>query len=234
MRSGRMGRRRFPSTSTLLPVIICTLAAALSAPLFAESPLRVELSAELRPLVPDTPEPPTREQVVRLLLEEARFTLSGMIYGFDFVYTPSDPVRKVAESFDLKPVAELPWGDPRLTVIDTRTEEKQLFVRFAYRPADFQSMRLEGWHSSALAHATGLGTSSYLAGPSKGRPASVREAIKNAIREHVRQRVYNRPREIRGSLALLDAPRIIVQGGDYQATVRIALEVSKVVPYTVF
>jgi hypothetical protein len=207
---------------------VCPLLSAAGEPL-----LIAEFSAEIHPLVADTPEPPTKEQIVRALLAEAQFTFSGMIYGFDFVYDPGDPVRKTAESFDLKPVAELRWGDPRLKVVDTRTSDGLLFARISYRPADFQVTRWQGWQSSAIAHASGLGKASYLEA-SKGRHESVINAIKNAIREHVRQRVYNRPREIRGSLALLDAPRIAVDAMNYVATVRIALQVTEVVPYTVF
>lgn len=228
-----MRRRSVPAPSlfllTICLIAVCPLLSAAAEPL-----LIGEFSAETRPLVADTPEPPTKEQIVHALLTEAQFTFSGMIYGFDFVYNPGDPVRKVKESFDLKPVAELKWGDPRLQVIDTRTTEGQFFARISYRPADFQVTRLQGWQSSAIAHATGLGKASYLKGPKEGRHEAVVNAIKSAIREHVRQRVYNRPREIRGSLALIDAPRIIVDGGDYDATVRIALQVAEVVPYTVF
>ncbi len=218
------------------PVFLVSICLVLAAPLAdagAEQLLIAEFSAETRPLIVETPEPPTKEQIVRSLLEEARFTFSGMIYGFDFVYTPGDPLRKVADAFDLKPVAELRWGDPRMRVLDTRTESDLFFARITYRLADFQLPRWQGWQSNSLEHASGLGASSYLKGPTS-RHAAVVEAIKNAIREHVRQRVYNRPREIRGSLALLESPHIIVREGNYEATVRIALDVKAVEPYTIF
>ncbi|HUX11760.1 MAG TPA: hypothetical protein VMW87_01955 [Spirochaetia bacterium] len=214
-------------------VSICLLVAAPPSVASAEKLLIAEFSAETHPLIVETPEPPTKEQIVLSLLEEARFAFSGMIYGFDFVYTPSDPLRKVAEEFDLKPVAQLRWGDPRMRVLDTRTESDLLFARITYSLADFQLPRWQGWQSNSLEHASGLGASSYLKGPSS-RHAAIVEAIKNAIREQVRQRVYNRPREIRGSLALLDAPRIAVREGNYEATVRIALDVKSIIPYTIF
>jgi len=192
-----------------------------------------EFSAETHPLVRDTPEPPSRQQIVTMLLSEARFAFSGMIYGFNFNYTPSDPVRQVKEVFDLTPIAEVPWGDPRLSVLSTRSTADLFFAQITYRPADFQVFRLQGWQSNSNDHASGSGSASYLLG-TPGRAAAVNAAIKNAIREYVRAREYNRPREIRGSLALLDPPRIGVQRGDYFAEVRIALDIRAILPYTVF
>lgn len=200
---------------------------------WADDLLVGEFNAETHPLIRDTPEPPSRQQIVTNLLREAQFAFSGMIYGFNFVYTPSDPVRQVKEVFDLKPIAEIPWGDPRLSVLSTRSTAGLFFAQITYRPADFQVFRLQGWRSNSNAHAAGSGGASYLLG-TIGRETAVNAAIKNAIREYVRAREYNRPREIRGSLALLDPPRIGVQRGEYVADVRIALDIRAILPYTVF
>ncbi len=229
----RIHHRLIPAIARVL--CICLFLAYSPALLSAsgDTLLIAEFSAETHPLIRDTAAPPTRDEIIRSLLHEAQYVFSGMVYGFNFVYTPADPARKVSDAFDLKLIAEIPWGDPRMSVLDTRTANGLFFARITYRPADFQVARWEAWQSNSNAHASGEGKASYLKG-SPARRTAVEEAVKNAIRRYVSGRIYSRPREISGSLALLDAPRIIVQTGNYVATVRIALDVRSVKPYTVF
>lgn len=230
-RSPFPSRRIFLIAVAILAFAGTSMAAARAG---ADELLVQQFWAELHPLVAGTPSGKiSRDEVVKGLLEEARFVFSGMIYGFDFTYVPYDASRKVAEQFDLHPIAEIPWGDPNLQVLDTRVDGGLLHVRITYSPADFQTRRYVAWSSNVLQPATGRGTASYYDGP-KARSTAMEDAIKNAIREYARQRIYNKPKEIRGSLSLVEAPYIIIEQGKYVATAKINLRISDVVPYTVF
>lgn len=207
---------------------------SLAASAAANELLVQEFWAELHPLVTGTPTGTmTREQVITHLLQEARFVFSGMIYGFEFSYTPYDSAREVPDQFELTPIAEIPWGDPNLKVLDTRVENDLLHVRITYSPAEYQSQRYHAWSSNILDSATGQGTASYYDGIDS-RMSAMKDAIKSAIRDYARARVYNKPKQITGTLSLVGAPRIIVDSGKYIATANIHLQISRIVPYTVF
>jgi hypothetical protein len=62
----------------------------------------------------------------------------------------------------------------------------------------------------------------------------VEDAMRLAVRRQLRTMTDNRPREARGSLLLLEAPRIYVRSGAYQARVEIKVKVDEIRPYEVY
>ncbi len=177
--------------------------------------------------------PIPKEKAVKSLLKEARIILSGMIYGYKFVYTPSDRARKIKEFFQLTPISEIEWGDKNLSVLSTRTKNKRLYVKLAYRLMDFQKLRLKAWSSSKIPVAAGEGKASIFKGQSQ-RMVSLKNAIKNAIRNYLRPRVFNKPREIRGEALIWDSPYLITNNAMYITTIRIKLRVKGILPYRIF
>lgn len=177
--------------------------------------------------------PLSEERAVRLMLEEARYVFGGMIYGFRFRYVPSDRRRSVAEEFELEPVAEMRFGDPRLSVLSTREEDFRLHGRFEYRLADFQRSRRAGWLSSDIPSVGGEGEEPMWEGHSARLPA-VEDAIRLALRGLLRTMTDNKPREARGSLVLLEAPRIYITSGAYRARVDIKVKVDEMRQYQVY
>lgn len=193
------------------------------------------LWAELEPMFPQTDDYPlSRDEARQRLLEEAQFVISGMLYGFRFHYVPSDRERQVGEVFELEPVAQIPFGDPRLNVRETWLEERALHVKLEYRLRDFQHSRLEAWYSSAVPEIGGAGEAEMWDGPVVGKRDAVRNAVKNSIRGHLQGRTHNKPREIRGSVLFVEAPRLQVKAGAYRATVRIRVRVESVRAYEIF
>jgi hypothetical protein len=189
---------------------------------------------ELEPLVRIEAEYPIPIEKAQLrLLEEARTLISGMVYGWAFVYTPSDRERHVEEVFVLTPVAEVPWGSPRLTARETEVVDTKLYARISYAMSPEEAARRESWASSAAPHSTGRGTGDLLAGPA-GKSAALAAAIREAVRSYLTARVLNKPREIRGEVVLWDDPQTIVRPAGYITTARVKLRVSEIIPYRIF
>lgn len=69
------------------------------------------------PTADDTGRPLSIEEISKTVLEDARWILSGMIYGFNIRYVPPDTGRKVNESFNAELISEIPFGDPSLKVL---------------------------------------------------------------------------------------------------------------------
>lgn len=174
--------------------------------------------------------PQTDADLLRRVLDEAVYVFSGMIYGFDFRYVPADAARGVAESFDLTPTAQIPWGDPSLSVLDSTREENRFYVRVQYALRPAQEAYRARWSSSTIPICQGHGEANVFLGIAQ-RLVSVSEAVKNAIRERVRSRVLNRPQSISGTAIFESAPRIYAESGAYQSDVSIRLDVSEITPY---
>jgi hypothetical protein len=189
---------------------------------------------ELEPLVRIEAEYPIPVETARLrLLEEARVLVSGMVYGWTFVYTPSDRERRVEEVFALTPVAQVSWGSPRLSARESELVDTRLYARISYTMTPEEQARRESWASSAEALSTGRGTGDLFLGPA-GKTAALAAAIREAVRNHLNSRVLNKPREIRGEVVLWDDPQTIVRPGSYITTAHVKLRVSEIVPYRIF
>jgi hypothetical protein len=207
--------------------LVLLLLASIVLPAAADDRLFIRPWIELEPLVRIEAEARHR------LLEEARELFSGMVYGWTFVYTPGDRERRVAEIFDLSPVAEIPWGSPRLSVRESEVEGTRLYARICYTMSADELARRTAWSSSSAALSTGRGSAPAIGGPAQ-KAASLEAAIREAVRVHLNTRVLNKPREIRGEIVLWDDPYTTVRSGAYSTTARVKLRVSEITPYRIF
>ncbi len=198
--------------------------------------LELEIWCELEPMIQESDDYPLSAEAAReRVLEEARTLLSAMIYGVHFSYTPSDAQRRQAEQFQLTAVAELRWGDPRLRIAEAEVRDGRLYARVRYDLQDFQSARRGAWQSNAIPTAAGAGRASLFASSApEGKRRSLEEAFKEAIRNHLRPVLFNKPREVRGELLLWQAPRVVVDAGDYLTVAAVKLRVQEVRAYSLF
>jgi len=190
---------------------------------------------ELQPLgrlEPDEPQKPikTAEQE---LLEQGRVLFSAMIYGWTFTYIPGDLARQVKESFTLTPVAEIPWGSARLEVRETERDEAKLWARMSYALNDDEAQRRQAWESNTAALSTGRGQAKVSEGAS-ARMASLRDAVRDAIRRSLDSRYINKPRQVDGEVVLWDDPVILAGSGAYTTSAKVKLLVRELVPYRIF
>jgi hypothetical protein len=177
--------------------------------------------------------PVSPETAARRLLEEARILLSAMIYGYRFVYTPSDSLRGVEELFELDPVAEIPWGDPRLQILFTEEQGNRLYAKIAYTLAEHQHGRRSSWASNVIPISGGMGEESVFRGQS-ARLDAYRDAVKQAIKEYARTRYLNKPKELRGDVLLWAEPYTVISQGAYTTQVSIKLRLDSHTPYRIF
>jgi hypothetical protein len=192
--------------------------------------------AELEPLVridPAAVYPIPVPVAEKNLLEEGRVLISGMIYGWSFTYYPGDVSRSVKESFLLTPLAEIPWGSPRLKVLETEMDDTRLWARIGYTLSDTESLRRASWDANTVPLSTGQGAADLLTEPD-ARRAAREAAIKDAIRRSLDTRYVNKPREITGEVVLWDDPLTLVRAGTYTTTAKVKVLVRELVPYGIF
>ncbi|MBU0928033.1 MAG: hypothetical protein KKA67_09810 [Spirochaetes bacterium] len=180
------------------------------------------------------------------LLDEARWTFSGMVWGFSYVYTPSDRARSVAELFEIEPLAPAAASAIAPSVVSTRLEGTALVAELEYYLDRAKRLELEAWKSSRAVE-QGRGSSPAFSVPSlesgpreegdgspapvAGRRAAVVAAVREALRAYLRELTHNKPREVRGSFAFASPPRIFLKEGSWIASVRIYARVDEIVSY---
>ena len=206
-------------------------------PCRADAPDRLFIRpwTELEPLVRigQGPYPIPLDVAEKALLEEGRVLVSGMIYGWDFSYTPSDKARRVEESFVLTPIAQVPWGSPRLRVTETEVIESRLWARIAYTLDEQESRRRAAWDSNTAALSTGQGTADLQLGAA-ARTKARESAIRDAIRRSLDTQYLNKPRAITGEIVLWTDPITLVRSGTCTTTATIKLLVRDFIPYRIF
>ena len=173
------------------------------------------------------------KEKIKEVLEEAVFVYSGMIYGFNFSYTPGDIRRGIDEIFEITPAAVIKAGDPALSARKTRRDGAKTYIQIEYRCVDSQWNWISYWRSSTFPLAGGTAEGSALPGI-EGRKEAVSASVKETIRSFMRGRIHNKPRSITGSFVFEEPPVITYMAGLYSASVKIRLEIRDIESYTVF
>jgi hypothetical protein len=171
------------------------------------------------------------------ILEEACWTFAGMIWGFDYSYTPSDKVRAIDERFDIRPRSPEAIAAMRLQAASARLEGSTLLVTVEFYPEASARTELASWKTVSAA-AQGLGSAPMLAATATGPKSQVearREAttvaIREALRAYLRTVTHNKPREVLGSFSFYAPPRIFARDGSWVSIVRLYTRVDQILSY---
>lgn len=173
--------------------------------------------------------------IARVMLEIARRSFSLMIFGGEITYTPYDRARGVAEQVELSLNGEIPWGDPSLKILTSHIDyqNNSVATRFRYFLGREQLWRLQPWRSGGLSSAGGSGNvpwkwdaDTYLNG--------MEQAIKEAVRDWLRARHFNKPREIKVRFILRQMPTFLLESGQLVTRVKILMQPPEVRDYQHF
>ncbi len=172
-------------------------------------------------------------------LDEAAWVFSGMIWGFDFSYTPYDKTRALAERFELSPITSLSPGELRLSGKAERRpplgmgaeDEYRYFVEC--RPGAALDELMSGYGAEPWKGSQGLGKADMNVGV-KGRRAAYEDALRQAVRSCLQGLEPNKPRLVKGRVALERPPSLAIRDGFYAAQVRARVMVVEVFSYKVY
>lgn len=173
------------------------------------------------------------EYPIKCIKETAPFLINGMVYGWEFSYTPSDKTRGVEEYFEVSEIVpeevvrkkikySSPWIDDNLFRCWVDFDRDEYQVRDYYR-----------WNSINNPLITGRGYGDLRDG-FQGIVDASKDALKNAIRDYFRGVIKNKPKEIRGKVLIKGEPSLGVDAGRYVFNLDFFLECGKIVEYKVF
>lgn len=160
-----------------------------------------------------------RKEAIEVLLEDARWIFSGMLYGFNFRYIPGNSVEGFDELFELDPVHQIERGDPALEVYQVDDDYQNMRILFYFWPDEFQNRRMSISRGGGYQTAASEGGIPMML--EDARLSSMEEAVKQALRADLRSLIYNRPLEVGGIVYLSSSPRIRIWAGEYKSSLRI-------------
>ena len=208
----------------------------------AQEVLRGQVKVELEPIYGgyvDEEYPLDKDTAYRRALEEAAMFFSAQIYGWSFHYDIGERARGIAEEFELTPLGEIRWGDPRLFVTHARFDNYVLSVWIDYRPGDIQQRRLEMWKMGRVRSAQAVGYGS-LGGPVEVsdwlaiKKKVLEDSARAAVRAMLQGSEKNRPKEAKGFICLENFPAYWMDAGRWAAQARFRVDITEIIPFSAY
>jgi hypothetical protein len=216
--------------------------AVTTAPVFSEEILRGEIIEELEPVWAvflGLPSPLDSATAALWALEDSAAAFAGMIYGWQFEYEPGERARNLAENIEMRSLGEIRSGDERLKVSDARIKGDAFSMWSDYHLSSEQIYRIESWKSQNVigVNATGYSSLQGKAGVTERKDikfSALEDAACRSIRSYMRSQIKNRPRIIRGYIALSQFPVYRIVEGKWAATGRFRLHITEVIPFSAY
>lgn len=194
-------------------------------PMWAELDAYPEVAAAVSDSIFDYP--------VSQLKKTAPFLISGMVYGWNFVYVPYDKARGVEEYFEITEIQSIIPFESRITYTLPSVDETRLNVWCEFLRDEFQIQNYNLWNSIQHPVIKGRGYGEVSLG-FEGYTQAAKDALKNAVREHYRTIVKNKPKEITGSVLIKNPPSVGVVSGRYVINLDFFLEYGRIIEYSTF
>jgi len=171
---------------------------------------------------------------VARIKEVTPFLLEGMIYGWQFDYTPYDKARRVEEYFDFSPIQKLTEADlAEITYTKPWAQDDRLWCWVEFRRTPQMMHIFNSWQVITNPRIRGIGYARLEDGFA-GIQEACGEALKNAVREYERKIIKNKPKEIMGRVMITEPPLIGIDAGRYVVTLDFFLETDRIIKYETF
>ena len=163
----------------------------------------------------------------------APFIISGMVYGWNFVYVPYDKARGVEEYLEVTEIVSSDVIKGGIKYTSPWISDNNLNCWVEYVRTDSQVQTYNLWKSIQNPVIGGIGYASVEKG-FEGIEEAAREALKDAIRNYYRKVIKNKPKEITGSVLIRDFPTLGITSGRYVINLDFFLECGRIVEYSVY
>ena len=163
------------------------------------------------------------DHAIRQVKKITPFLINGMVYGWEFDYTPSDRLRGVAEYFEVKEIRpfdeeakkiyyEKPWFDFSKVHCWANFERDDAMVQSYDQWSDVRNPRIMGVGGGKIQKGF------------EGIQDAAQNALKDAVRTYYRKILRNKPKQITGRVLINKIPAILINSGEYQIQLDFFLE----------
>lgn len=171
---------------------------------------------------------------IKKIREISPFMLEGMLYGWEFSYTPYDKARGVQEYFEFKPVYQLPEEQiSRIKYAKPFVKDSRLYAWIEFYRDEDQISVYKSWVSILNPRIKGIGYAKLSEG-FEGIQKATQEALKEAVRSYERIKIKTKPKEIAGKVLMTTAPDIGISAGRYKVTLEFFMETDRIEEYKTF
>lgn len=187
---------------------------------------------------PDSPKgnngsEPSFDYAIESIRNVSEFIINGMVYGWEFSYTPYDKKRGVEEYFEVTEINPQSYVKENINYTSPWLEDNLLNCWCNYKRNEYEIQNYEMWSSIHNPVIKGVGYGDVKDG-FEGIKNAAKDALKNAIRSYYRNIIKNKPKEIRGSVLIRKEPLIGIESGRYVINLDFFLEWGKIIEYKVF
>ena len=173
------------------------------------------------------------DHAIRQMKKITPFLLNGMVYGWEFDYTPSDRLRGVPEYFEVREIRafgedakkihyEQPWFDESKVHCWANFERDEGMVQSWNQWADTKNPRILGLGGGKLSKGF------------EGIQDATQNALKDAVRTYYRKILRNKPKQITGRVLVNKIPAILINSGEYKIQLDFFLETGIIKEYQNF
>lgn len=173
------------------------------------------------------------EYPVEEIKKTARFLLSGMVYGWNFVYVPYDKARGVEEYFEITEIHSASDSVNKIIYTSPWIDDTLLKCWCEYTRSKVEIENYKSWASIVHPLIRGKGYGNIELG-FDGIKEAAKDSLKSALREYFRGKLKNKPKEISGSVLIKNEPLLGIDSGRYTINLDFFLEYDKIVEYTVY
>ena len=172
---------------------------------------------------------------INQIKDTAPFLINGMLYGWEFIYTPSDKARGVEEYFELIEIQpsslienQIVYSSP---LVEIEKNQFSCWCEYVRTKTQIQNYKMWSTITNPVIRARGYGPVDQ---GFEGIKLAAQDAIKTAVREYYRGKIKNKPKEITGSVLIRSEPLLGIDAGRYAINLDFFLECGRIKEYTSF
>ena len=177
------------------------------------------------------------EYPVQEIKKIAPFIISGMVYGWKFVYVPYDKARGIEEYFEVTEInAEAftnNYNPNKIIYSSPWVDDTLLHCWCEYYRTNAEVQNYKAWSSIThpVIRARGYGS---IKDGFVGIRAAAEDSLKAAVREYYRGITKNKPRQISGSVLIKNEPILGIDAGRYAINLDFFLECDTIKGYGIY
>lgn len=176
---------------------------------------------------------PVFAHAVREMKKITPFLLGGMVYGWEFDYTPYDKARGVKEFFEFKEIRPFEDETKFIKYENPWFDESKVHCWVSFERSDAMINSYNHWSDIKNPRILGLGGGSITKG-FEGIQEAAENALKDAVRTYFRKILKNKPKRITGTVLVNKVPAILVKSGNYQIQLDFFLQIGTIIEYSQF
>ena len=173
------------------------------------------------------------DHAIKQMKKLTPFLINGMVYGWEFDYTPSDRLRGVAEYFEVKEIRSFETESKKIHYEQPWFDESKVHCWANFERDDGMVQSWNQWADVKNPRILGLGGGRVSKG-FEGIEEAAQNALKDAVRTYYRKILRNKPKQITGRVLINKIPAILIKSGEYQLQLDFFLETGIIKEYQNF